>query len=103
MRFNRKMTEAEFSLAMTFCKNLGAELIEIARDDLVKGLPQETIAQAHDMTKSAVSKASRKIWLGFLRSKGYEEITVVLPNMRAHTARKWAEAAMKEVNLSSRP
>ncbi len=98
MRLKRKMRELEFAEAIKHIRNPTPKMLEIAHADLVEGKKQENIAKEHEITKSAVSQASKRLWKGFLKSKGYEEISVVLNKYRAFTVKKWAKEAVDLLN-----
>ena len=86
MRLKRRMTEAEFAEACQHMRKPGKQVMDIAHADLVRGVPQEDIAKEFGRTKSSVSQISKRVWLGFLKSKGYQEISVVLPDFRDRRA-----------------
>ena len=95
MRLKRKMTEAEFANAIQHMRPPPARVLEIAHADLVRGVKQDEIAREYNITKGSVSQASKRIWLGFLKSKGYEEVRVVLPKVRAFVAKGWGREASR--------
>ena len=98
MRLKRKMTEAEFASAIQHMRPPPARVLEIAHADLVRGVKQADIAREYGITKGSVSQASKRVWLGFLRSKGYREVAVVLPDARAFIAEDWGKEAVDEIN-----
>ena len=98
MRLKRKMTEAEFASAIQYMRPPPARVLEIAHADLVRGVKQAEIAKEYHITKGSVSQASKRVWLGFLRSKGYREVAVVLPDARAFIAEGWGKEAVDEIN-----
>ncbi len=98
MRLKRKMTEAEFASAIEHMRPPPARVLEIAHADLVRGINQDEIAREYQITKGSVSQASKRVWLGFLRSKGFREVSVVLPDARAFIAEDWGKEAMNEIN-----
>ncbi len=98
MRLKRKMTEAEFASAIQYMRPPPARVLEIAHADLVRGVKQADIAKEYHITKGSVSQASKRVWLGFLRSKGYREVSVVLPDARAFIAEDWGKEAVDEIN-----
>ena len=98
MRLKRKMTEAEFANAIEHMRPPPARVLEIAHADLVRGVKQADIAKEYNITKGSVSQASKRVWLGFLRSKGYKIVTVILPEVRAYIAEGWGKEAMDEIN-----
>ncbi len=99
MRLKRRLSEAEFSDAVLQMPRPPSQgTLEIAHADLVRGLPQSLIAKEHKITVGAVSSASKRVWLGFLKSKGLEEITVVLPIRRAFMAKQWSKEALKALD-----
>ena len=98
MRLKRKMTEAEFASAIQFMRPPPARVLEIAHADLVRGVKQDDIAKEYHITKGSVSQASKRVWLGFLRSKGYREVSIVLPDARAFIAESWGKEAVDEIN-----
>lgn len=92
------MTESEFANAIKHIRGPSSKMLEIAHADLVAGKPQEEIANEYEVSKSAVSQASKRLWKGFLKSKGYEEISVVLPKYKVLTVKKWAKEAADFLN-----
>ena len=98
MRLKRKMTEAEFAAALAHMRPPSKRIMDMGHADLVRGVTQSEIAQEHGVTKSTVSQASKRVWEGFLKSKGYREVTVVLPEVQVFVVRKWGRAAMDEIN-----
>jgi hypothetical protein len=98
MRLKRKMTEAEFANAIQNMRPPPARVLEIAHADLVKGVKQAEIAKEYNITKGSVSQASKRVWLGFLRSKGYKEVSVVLSDAQAFIVEGWGKATMDEIN-----
>ena len=98
MRLKRKMTEAEFASAIEHMRPPPARVLEIAHADLVRGVKQADIAKEYSITKGSVSQASKRVWLGFLRSKGYKEVMVVLPDVRAFIVEGWGREAVDEIN-----
>ena len=102
MRLKRKMTEAEFANAIQNMRPPPARVLEIAHADLVRGVKQDEIATEYNITKGSVSQASKRVWLGFLKSKGYEEVSVVLPQVRAFIAKGWGREALTEINQKTR-
>ena len=102
MRLKRKMTEAEFANAIQNMRPPPARVLEIAHADLVRGIKQDEIAREYNITKGSVSQASKRVWLGFLKSKGYEEVRVVLPQVRAFVAKGWGREAVEEINQKTK-
>lgn len=98
MRLKRKMTEAEFASAIQHMRPPPARTLEIAHADLVRGVKQAEIAREYNVTKGAVSQASKRVYLGFLRSKGFREVSVMLPDARAFIAEDWGKEAVEEIN-----
>jgi hypothetical protein len=83
MRLKRTITEAEFASAIKHMRPPSELTLKIAHADLVQRIDQKEIARKHNRTKGTVSPASKRVWRGFLKSKGYEEVTVVLNDFRA--------------------
>jgi hypothetical protein len=102
MRLKRKMTEAEFANAIQHMRPPPARVLEIAHADLVRGVNQDEIAREYSITKGSVSQASKRVWLGFLKSKGYQEVSVVLPEVRAFIAKQWGKEAVDEINQKTK-
>lgn len=99
MRLKRKMTEAEFADAVQkMTRPPNEESLAIAHADLVRGIPQAQIAKEYGIDKSNVSQAAKRVWKGFLKSKGFQEITVVLPKFRVFTVQNWQQEALQEIN-----
>ena len=92
------MTEAEFASAIEHMRPPPARVLEIAHADLVRGVKQADIAKEYRITKGCVSQASKRVWLGFLHSKGYKEVAVVLPDVRAFIVEGWGKEALQEIN-----
>ena len=103
MRLKRKMTEAEFAAAIQHMRPPPQRVLEIAHADLVRGVLQAEIAQEYKVTRSSVSQASKRIWLGFLKSKGFQEVSVVLPETRAFVVKGWGREAMEQINRPLKP
>jgi hypothetical protein len=38
------------------------------------------------------------VWQGFLKSKGFQEVAVVLPEQRVFTVKKWGQEALDAIN-----
>lgn len=100
MRLKRKMTEAEFAAAIQHMRPPPQRVLEIAHADLVRGVLQAEIAREYKVTRSSVSQASKRIWLGFLKSKGFQEVSVVLPDARAFVVKGWGREAVELINRS---
>ncbi|MBE7156890.1 MAG: hypothetical protein INR62_00385 [Rhodospirillales bacterium] len=98
MRLKRKMTEAEFASAIQYMRPPPARVLEIAHADLVRGIKQADIAKEYQITKGSVSQASKRVYLGFLRSKGFKEIGGMLPDARAFIVESWIKEAENEIN-----
>lgn len=98
MRLKRKMTEAEFAAALAHMRPPPERVMAIAHADLVRGVNQTEIAKEHGVTKSSVSAASKRVWQGFLKSKGYQQVSVVLPEVQVFIVRKWGRQALDEIN-----
>ena len=64
----------------------------------VRGVKQAEIAKEYNITKGSVSQASKRVWLGFLRSKGYKEVSVVLSEVKAFIVEGWGKETMDEIN-----
>ena len=102
MRLKRKMTEAEFASAIEHMRPPPARVLEIAHADLVRGVKQAEIAKEYHITKGSVSQASKRVWLGFLRSKGYKEVSVVLSEVKAFIVEGWGKETMDEINQKAK-
>ena len=72
-------------------------ILETVYTDLVEGINQADIARKYNRTKGSVSQASKIVWRGFLKSKGYQEVRVVLPEVRAFIANGWHNNAFQEL------
>ena len=105
MRLKRKMTEAEFAAAIQHMRPPPQRVLEIVHADLVRGVLQAEIAREYKVTRSSVSQASKRVWLGFLKSKGLQEVCVVLPAARAFVVKDWGRETMELINqpLPKRP
>ena len=104
MRLKRTITEAAFADALRFMRPASRLTLDMAHADLVDGTDQAEIAARFDRTKGTVSQASGRVWRGFLRSKGYKEVRVVLTDFRAWMAEGWGKEAMDELNgIAKRP
>ena len=98
MRLKRTITEDEFADALRYMRPASRLTLDMAHADLVQGIDQAAIAVKFDRTKGTVSQASGRVWRGFLRSKGYREVRVVLGDFRAWMAEGWGREAMDELN-----
>ena len=98
MRLKRTITEDEFAADLRYMRPASRLTRDMAHADLVEGIDQAEIAAKFDRTKSSVSQASGRVWRGFLRSKGYKEVRVVLTDFRAWMAEGWGREAMDELN-----
>lgn len=93
------MTEAEFATAVQqMSRQPNSEVLAIAHADLVRGIPQDQIAKEYGINKSNVSQTAKRVWRGFLKSKGFQEVTVVLPKFRVFTVKNWQKEALEEIN-----
>ena len=98
MRLKRTISEAEFADAIRYVQVPSKLTLEMAHADLVQGINQADIARKFDRTKGTVSQASKRVWNGFLKSKGYEEVRVVLGDVRAFIVNGWHKEALYELN-----
>lgn len=98
MRLKRTITEDEFAAALRYICPASRLTLDMAHADLVQGIDQAEIAAKFDRTKGTVSQASGRVWRGFLRSKGYKEVRVVLSDFQAFMAKGWGREAMDKVN-----
>ena len=98
MRLKRTITKAEFAEALRYIRPTSRLTRDMAHADLVQGIDQAEIAAEFDRTKGTVSQASGRGWRGFLRSKGFKEVRVVLGNYRAFVAEGWGREAMDKLN-----
>ena len=102
MRLKRTISEAEFAAAIR-CLRVPSKLtLEMAHADLVDGINQAYIAKKYNRTKGSVSQASKIVWRGFLKSKGYEEVRVVLGDVRAFVVNGWHQDALHELNYGTK-
>ena len=101
MRLKRTITEAEFAAAIPYLRTPSKLTLDMARADLVRGINQDEIARKHNRTKGTVSQASKRVWLGVLKSKGYEVVRVVLPEVRAFIVEDWQKDALHELNYGT--
>ena len=98
------MTETGIAAALQHMRPASQLTRGMAHGDLVQGIDQAEIAARFDRTKGTVSQASGRVWRGFLRSKGYKEVRVVLGDFRAWMAEGWGREAMDELNeIAKRP
>ena len=74
----------------------------MAPADLVQEIDQAEIARKLNRTKGTVSQASKIVWRGFLKSKGYKEVQVVLSDIKTFIASGWHKEAPYELNHSTR-
>ena len=98
MRLKRTISEAEFADAIRYVRVPSKLTLEMAHADLVQGINQADIAKKFNRTKGTVSQASKRVWRGFLKSKGYKEVQVVLSDVRAFIASGWHKEALYELN-----
>ncbi len=98
MRLKRTISEAEFADAIRHVRMPSKLTLEMAHADLVQGINQAEIAWKFNRTKGTVSQASKRVWRGFLKSKGYKEVQVVLSDVRAFIASGWHKEALYELN-----
>ena len=98
MRLKRTITEAEFAAALQHMRPASPLTRDMAHADLVQGIDQVDIAARFDRTKGTVSQASGRVWRGFLRSKGYKEVRLVLGDVHAFIAKGWGREAMDALN-----
>ena len=98
MRLKRTITEAEFAAALRHIRPASRLTLNMAHADLVLGIDQAEIAAKFDRTKGTVSQASKRVWRGFLRSKGYKEVQVVLGDVHAFIAEGWGREVMDKLN-----
>ncbi len=98
MRLKRKMTNSEFANAIKHMRTPSDRTLKMAHADLVIGRKLEEIAKEYGVTKNLVCQASHRLWRGFLKSKGYEEISVVLDKFKVFTVKKWAKEASDILN-----
>ena len=92
------MTEAEFTDAIRYMRMPSKLTLELAHADLVQGIKQEEIAKRFDRTKGTVSQASKRVWSGFLKSKRYREVHLVLSDVHAFVAKKWDQQCRAVLN-----
>ena len=102
MRLKRTISEAEFADAIRHVRVPSRLTLEMAHADLVQGINQAGIARKYNRTKGTVSQASKRVWHGFLKSKGYREVRVVLGDVRAWIVNGWHREALYELNYSTR-
>ena len=102
MRLKRTISEAEFAAAIRHLRLPSKLTLEMAHADLVRGINQADIARKFDRTKGTVSQTSKIVWRGFLKSKGYQEVRVVLPEVRAFIADGWHQDALHELNYGTK-
>lgn len=102
MRLKRTITDAEFAEAIQHMRPPSQRVLEIAHADLVRGIGQEEIARKYQITKGSVSQTSKRVWRGFLKSKGYQEVTVVLPEVRAFIVGQWNKQSLDELNQDNK-
>ena len=98
MRLKRTITEAEFASAIQHMRPPSKLTLELAHADLVQGIKLTEIGARYNRTKSTVSQASKRVWRGFLKSKGYREVVVVLPDVQAFIAEGWSNESLDELN-----
>ena len=98
MRLKRTITEAEFAAALRYMRPASRLTLDMAHADLVQGIDQAEIAARFDRTKGTVSQASARVWRGFLRSKGYKEVRLVLGEVHAFIAAGWGREGMDKLN-----
>ena len=102
MRLKRTISEAEFAAAIRYLRVPSKLTLEMAHADLVEGINQADIAKKYDRTKGSVSQASKIVWRGFLKSKGYEEVRLVLGRVHAFVANGWHQDALHELNYGTK-
>ena len=78
---------------------MGRQTLEIAQGVLVEGRPQASFVASLGLSRGAVSQAVHRVWAVHAANdlpRGYERVSVVLPEHQAYIVRKWAaETARK--------
>jgi hypothetical protein len=95
------LSEEQFQEAIKDLK-VGQQTIDIAHGVLVEGEPQATFVSALGLSKGAVSQAVNRVWTAHEAldvPKGYERLTVMLPEHQAFIVKKWAENTSRKLGL----
>jgi hypothetical protein len=98
----KRLTEAQFQ-ECTRDLEVGTQTLTIAHGVLVKGMRQTTFTEQLGLSRGAVSQAVKRIWVAHATNnlpKGFKLVSVVLPEHQAYIVNKWAESAMKKLELS---
>jgi hypothetical protein len=93
----KRLTERQFLEAIKGLE-VGAQTLEVARGVLVEGMPQAAFVKSLGLTKGAISQAVNRVWAAHEAKslpKGYEKVSVILPEHQAFIVKKWDEAARK--------
>jgi len=94
----KQLSESQFQLCVNDLE-VGQQTIEIAHGVLVMGQPQSVYVAALGLSKGAVSQAVHRVWSAYIAKnlpKGYERVSVVLPEHQAYIVKRWAEGAEKK-------
>ena len=98
MKLKRTITEAEFASAIQHMRPSSKLTLELAHADLAQGVGQAEIAKKYNRTKGTVSQASKRVRRGFLKSKGYQEVVVVLLEERDFIVEGWSKESRDVLN-----
>lgn len=93
----KQLTESQFHAAIEGLE-VGERTRQIAYGVLVQGRPQSEFVESLGLTKGAVSQAVRRVVSSHEARppKGFERVTVVLPEHQAYIVRRWAEEALRK-------
>lgn len=98
----KRLDESHFQDAISGLE-VGPQTIAIARGVLVEGRTQATFVKELQISKGAVSQAVNRVWISYLEKhlpRGYERVTVVLPEHQAFIVKRWGKDAAKKLQES---
>lgn len=94
----KQLTEDEFQACIKGW-DISRQTKEIAHGVLVQGRPQTEFVRTLGLTRGAVSQTVSRVWDAHTAKnlpKGFEQVTVVLPEHQAFIVKKWAEDSAKK-------
>ena len=94
----KRLSEAQFKAAIKGL-DIGQQTQDIAFGVLVEGKKQADFVKSLGVTKGAVWQAVKRVWDAHqgIAPKGYERVTVLLPEHQAFIVKKWAEDANAKI------
>ncbi|WP_370447389.1 transcriptional regulator KorA [Xylella fastidiosa] len=97
----KRLTEAQFQAAIKDLE-VSQQTLEIAHGVLVEGVSQTKFAASLNLSRGAVSQTVNRVWLSHEERnvpKGFERVTVVLPEHQAFIVKKWAVGAVRKTEI----